>query len=664
MINEIDKLINDKYEELSINEKEELYKLLKDKNTRKELKSKVESILFRVKPPTPEEFLSPESGWMSKKVCESIFPYIKEEFINILKGDENGDPYNKVVQYGSTRRGKSFLAHLLILYIIVFFHCLRDPNRFWGLSPNSEMCIYLVSFKYDKIKEVYLSPLYKILSNSKKFIKVMRADQVITTQEKVGLDKIVWSKSATSGFLTLQSGLQLQLGNDEALSYLGANTLTCFISEISFFCLYAGATEEKIYKLYTDISSRIQNTVKNGYLGFTYLDSSAHRKDSLIEAHIINELSHREKTYFSWKSRWEALPSLYPKWQKTGQTFKVITGNADIPAKIVESDNDLINVSKDLIVDVPIDLKQLFQDDLIGEIRNSAGRPTSNENKFINDSKHINNLFNNDSLKNIEGILIADAKEFPEELLWTKLENTFFTKNASGKYMFRRAPEECRYFGWDSAYSAKGDIMGVACIHKEWDNINNKIMYVTDFTFAIGPNDTGINLAAVPKLLLDIKIKCNAYIFGLYTDTFQSQSQIQELERFQIQTYKQSVDSSLTPYITYLTHLVNESIKCGKNIFLKNNLMCLTRIKNKNREKVDHPIGSTNNRYNGDFDKSECGINAKDVSDAHCQAFFGAYSHNYTPTTIYQIEQKKFSTNMQDIKDLSKDAYKKLHKFY
>ena len=660
----IEQLFEEKYEELTSDEKQQLYSLFKDKKATKELKNNIQQIIFKIQPPTPEEFLDAKNGWLSKKIIDSIFPHIRKEFIEILKGDNNGDPYNKIVQYGGTRLGKSFLIRLIFIYVIVFFHCLRDPGRFYGLSPLSELCIYIVSFKYDKTKQIYLRPIYNILSQSKRFLRVDKSDQVVKIQEKVGNDKIVWSKSATTGEITLASGLQIQMGNSEALSFIGADVICAAISEISYFCEYAGTNESEILRLATDLAARIDATVKNGFLCFLYYDTSANDEASPIENFLIKNLKGRKGVYFNWQSRWDARPDLYPKWRKTGQTFKVITGNSDFPAKIVTGEQDLYQVPCHLIIDVPIDLKQEFEDNLIRSIKDAAGRPTSNENRFISDHKHIANLFNNNTLNNIEGIIICDSKDFPENLLWDKLKDKFFTKNASGKYLFRRAPNEYRYFGLDNAYSAKGDIIGVSCIHKEWDNQQNKIMYITDFAFTIGPGYTGINLSAFPQFIIDMKTNCNVNVFGLYTDTFQSETQIQQLERFGVTCFKQSVDTSLSPYLTYLTHLINESIKCGKNIFLKNNLSCLIRIKNKNKEKIDHPSGNTNNKYNGDYINSTCGLYAKDCSDAHCQAFFGAYSHNYTPTTIYQIEQKKFSTNIQDVMDLSKDAYKKLHKFY
>jgi hypothetical protein len=664
VIENFEKLVDEKYNEFTAEEKRNIYALLNNKDTRIELKEKINSIIFRYPFPSPEEFLDPTNGWLSKQIVDSMFPYIKQEFCNIVNGDHTGDPYNRIVQYGSTRRGKTYLAHLLIIYIIIFHHCLRDAPMYYNLSSFTELCIYFISFKYEKIRQVYLSPIYKILASSKRFVKVFKQDQVKTTQQKIGLEKIVWCRSATSGYMTLDSGLQIQLGNDEAINALGASVCACFVSEIAYFCEYAGTSEDSIFRTYIELHSRILNTVGKRFLAFTYLDTSANSASSKIENHIIKELSNRKGTYFSWKSRWEALPNLYPIWQKTNETFKVITGNSNIPAKIVTSNKDLTNVPIDLIVDVPIDLRELFQDDLIGEIKNSAGRPTSDENRLISNIKHIDDMFDNLLLENIEGSIKADAADIPNELLWNIIVDKFFTKNASGRYFFKRAPDEPRYVGLDNAFSIKGNAMGLACIHKEKDIEKNKIIFVTDFVFAITSGEQGINLEAPIQFILDMKFKANVFIKALYTDTFQSETQKQQLQRYGVETIKQSVDESLNPYLIYLTNLTNETLKCGKNIFLRNNLQSLIRIRKNGKEKIDHTNGVENNRYNGDYEHSTCGIHAKDASDAHCQALYGAYNDQYTPATIYQEEQKKFSLDSAVIMQLSKNAYSKLHNIY
>jgi len=91
---------------------------------------------------------------------------------------------------------------------------------------------------------------------------------------------------------------------------------------------------------------------------------------------------------------------------------------------------------------------------------------------------------------------------------------------------------------------------------------------------------------------------------------------------------------------------MNEIIKAGKNIFLKNNLNCLILTKNeKGHEKVDHPIAKQIIKYyDGNWNTSTAGLYAKDVSDAVCQALWGAYNdNNYIPSTIYEEENKRLN---------------------
>ena len=244
------------------------------------------------------------------------------------------------------------------------------------------------------------------------------------------------------------TSLQIQLGNDDALAFIGANLLSAFVSEISFWTENAGATEESIYRLYTDVSDRINATVGTEYLAFLYLDTSANDTESIIEKHILNELRYRKDVRFKWTKRWEALPDNgknFPKYHKKRKElishnvyetidelnedlykadamFKVITGNTNTPACIVTDKAQLAGVSKDLIIYVPIDALNAFKDNLIKSIKDIAGYPTIRENKFIDDVKLIDNIFSNQYLYNIEGALVADAGQMPEQLLWNQLK--------------------------------------------------------------------------------------------------------------------------------------------------------------------------------------------------------------------------------------------------
>jgi len=679
--------ITESYNQLTLEQKKELYQLYFDKQVVEDLRLKAEKIIFYKMPPTPEEFLDPDQGWLSKAFVQTIYPWVKEEFLECLDKEKN---YNKIVEYGSTRIGKTYLAILLITYSIVYIHHLREPALYYGLSPLTDLAIYIISFKYDKTRELYLRPMFKMMEQSERFHQVKFQDKVLTEQEKLGRDVIVYSKAATSGEITLASGLQIQLGNDDALAFIGANLLSAFVSEISFWTENAGATEESIYRLYTDVSDRINATVGTEYLAFLYLDTSANDTESIIEKHILNELRYRKDVRFKWTKRWEALPDNgknFPEYHrkrkellsqntyetidelnealyKSGAMFKVITGNTNIPACIVYDKAQLAGVPKDLIIYVPIDALNAFKDNLIKSIKDIAGYPTIRENKFIDDVKLIDNIFSNPFLYNIEGAMVADAGQMPEQLLWNQLKinkNLFYKYQHSEEYRILRAPNEYRYVGWDSSYSIKGDATGFSIVHKEYDIEKEDIVYIIDLSCAIIGLDKGINLEAISYFIIDLLTYSNMPIHSIYIDTFQSESTKQFLERNKVQVIKQSVDSSITPYQFLNSLLHQELLKGGRNIFLRNNLSCLSVTKTKSgKDKIDHPIGTVNNKYFGDFENSTCGLFAKDVSDSLANAVYGAYSSNIRPVAIYQDENKKFSNRKEDHIIVTQNAVKKI----
>lgn len=652
----IQKIIDEEYNNLSVEERQELYALYIDKNTTESYKKDLEKIIFYKKPPTPEEFLDPVNEWLTENIIVSTFDHVKENLKDIL--DPNNIK-NMIVKYGSTRQGKTYEARLIILYVIIFMHHLREPAMYYGLSPLTRLCIYMISFKYSKTRQLYLEPMFEIMRQSPRFKQVLHSDQVRIQQENLGRDVVVWSKAKTTGEITLASGLQIQLGNKDPNNIIGSDILCCFVSEISFFCEEAGTTEEKIFELYSNAYSRIRNTVKQQYLAFIYLDSSANNSESTIEKHIINDLSKKEKTHYSWKALWEARPDLAPIWQETKETFIIITGSGNIPAQIVTHKNQLKDVPKELVLEVPIDFYDDFRLNLIKNIKDIAGRPTQSENKFIPDASYVDNIFNNNTLVNIEKEILADASLQPEKQLWDKIHSTFFYKNPKGRYSIKRAPKEVRYWGIDAAFAVKGDVYGVCCLHKEWSKEQQKIVHIIDFSTILIPGKKGISLDAVPHLILDTAIEGGLPTYAVFGDTKEAEAVKQFLDRNNITFIKQSVDRDVIPYQYFLTCMANETIKAGKNIFLSNNLkgLVLTR-KGKDKqgaETIDHLKGTTNNQYLGDWEKSTCGTFAKDCSDAVCQALYGASNHTYIPSTCYEDENSRFSVNDSDRISLLED---------
>jgi hypothetical protein len=660
--------IEEAYNKLPLSERKELYENYLSKDVLQSTKDSLEKILFYKTPPTPEGFLDPKNGWVPKDTPETMYPWVRKEFLAILSENPT-KPI--IVEYGSTRIGKTHLTIHLMLYIIVFFHHLREPALYFGKSSITNLAIYLISFNYDKTTQLYLKPLFTIMENSPKFKQVKFEDQVKRDQQKYGRDIIYYSKAATSGKITLASGLQLQMGNDDALAFIGSNIFCAFVSEISFWLENDGATEEQIYRLYSDLRERIKATVGRQFLSFLYLDSSANMKDSLIEKHILEELRYRDYVHFTWMQRWKAIPATDKdapvKWLATGETFKVITGAGNINVKFDAKEKDLENIPLDLIIDVPIDYYDSFKDNPIKSIKDIAGIPTVSENKFITDMTLITDIFDNESLLNIEGAIKSDASEKPESLLWNVLKDTFFSKTIDGKYRIKRAPNELRYLGIDNSFSSKGNLMGLSLIHKEWSREKNGNIYVADFSMALSPGEKGVSLDAPVWLILDMISYGSVMIYGIASDSMAAYAgQKQVLNRNNIEMNLQTTDKDLNLYQYFYSCLSNRIVKSGKNIFLKNNLNSLIVTKSdKGKPKIDHIHGIEENKYNGDFENSRCGVNAKDVSDSLAQAVYLAYSHNdYIPSTNYEEENKRLSPNIEDIQINVKNAFKQLHKIY
>ena len=649
------------YNEFDLEEKKELYKLFSDKNTRIEIKDNLEKILFYITPPTPEEFLNPDFGFLPESYLKDLYPHVKNDFIQAMNND---NPYSIICMYGSTRTGKSVLARLFILYTIIWVNYLRDPHLYYHISQMSRLCIYLVSFKDDKTRQVYLDPLLNLLDASGKFCR----ERFELNVYKKGVDNdgvVHFAEASKFGNITFPK-LSIVTGRD-ASSLIGADIISGAVSELTFFKEYVpGLTDEEVLQVFTKLSTRIKSTV--GYGAFpcwTYLDSSANDAQSPLEKIILKELKYDKTVYFKHYVLWEVRPHLFPKWQETNETFDVCVGDGTIPAKIISNSLELATIPKHLLIQVPIDLKDDFEKSLIDKIKDIAGRPTSSENKFIQDFNLIKNLFSNNILTNIEGVVIADAKDDPKELIWKQIYNRFFIKYNDKDYVIKRSPTEPRYIGIDMAESIHGGIMGFSMIHKELSRVLNKVIFVTDFSFPIKGFDKGINLESPTYLIMDLILKGHIYVRGVYSDTFQSSTMLQFLQRNLINSYKQSVDRALDPYQFFMTCLVLETIKSGKNVFLKNNLDNLYRVKKKNGgEKIDHYEGSTNNNYIGDYENSDCGKNAKDVSDSLCQALWGANSDDYYPCVIYEDENKKYSEDPVDVETMINSAYNKLHKFY
>lgn len=656
------KILSNTLDALSPEEQQIFYRIVKDLSETGESNERqwAEETLFKTRPPTAEEVLDPRNEWLPASYTKGIFPEIREDIIEMF---DYGRHYNYAVDYGATGVGKSLKLRLIVMISTIFYHHLRNPMLYYDIAESTALCMYFVSYKMDKARQLLLEPIFKLFRLSPRFEHVNLSQKVFDLQPKYGTDKLIWSKAAYNkdGHVTLASGLKYYLGNDNPDEIRGADIWQYYATEISYFVQQDGISEEQVFKLIIDAKNRLFRTMANQYLSWLYIDTSARSASSVIEKFLTENLQNDPQCFFRERRRWsikKLREKQFPIYSRDpSQVFEVIIGDGSTPAKIVKDESEKSDIRPELIKQIPIDTLKVFEEDLVTNIRDIAGYPTSDESKFIQNIKIINQMFDNPALVNVPALIIADAGENPEKQIWNQIHEMFFVKSFDGRYSFKRAPREPRFIGYDLAKSNKGDLVGTAMCHREWSNQMRCVVTVFDFCFGLGFGEVGISLQAQEEFVMDLIREGNVNIHRGYLDTALSAQIQQNLNRRTNRDLilSNSVDRDMNDYQNLLSGLHAGTIKAGRNIFLLNNLMCLERKKNQNgKEKVDHPEGKVTYVFNNDWEKSEAGKNMKDVSDAMCQALAAMKSVDLLPSTIYEEENSKFISDTgrreQDVK--------------
>lgn len=587
---------------------------------------------YRKKPPTIEEFLTED--WIGP-TANSLYPKVKETLINYWQPDSE---YRNLILASSIGTGKSLTSAISSLYITIHLWSMRNPKKFFGLSQAASIVHAMISFTISKAQQLLLQPFYQILLSSPKFRRIRQEEKLIIKQEEEFPDKICWTSSGKIGVLQFYNDVHYMIASSPA-QLLGLNMISAILSEISFF-IEQGFSADYIWRIYNDSKGRIQSRFGTRYFATTILDSSPNDMEaSPIDKYIFSGQAEKDKrNYIVRGAHWEHLPWKYPIWQKTKETFPVFKGSSSEPPKMLDK-SYLQKYTKDDIYNVPIDIKQLFIDDLVKSVKDYCGWPSGTQSKLIRDYNVIEDCFD-ESLRNFYTYIYAPADQSPELLLWNQVVDKFFIHHGNGKYEFYRSPHEIRFMHIDQSES--GDFTGISMVHPEL-TINGELIYITDFTIALNPGKHRVNLDAIRLFIIDLKVK-GRIKFGLITfDQYQSSSTIQFLKNKGFKCERLSVDRDPNPYLVTISLLNNRRVKSGKNLLLKNNLKSLQEIKTPSgKKKIDHLKGKIDrNLATNDWVTSTIGFYAKDLSDAWVGAIWNAI-HNYdlTPRYMYQIKKR------------------------
>ena len=524
----------------------------------------------------------------------------------------------------------SYLTALTILYVTLCVSLMRDPWNYFGLNPATVLAQVLSSYSQKKSSEVLLEPFNNILDSSPFFEKVkmkeqMReADEAFREAEKV--DKIFYTTASATSAMTFSGGVNIKLASSNR-DILGLSIICCAFSELSFFT-EAGRSSEWIMNFYNSGKARIKSRLHGDYYGRSILDSSPNDRDNAIDAYIIGDARKDKTNYIVEGSMWKWDPERYGK----EQTFKVFTGATGQPPKVLNPGDPLLrdtSISPDKIIDVPLSLKQDFENDVVKSLKDCAGIPSGSVHALISDYSKIEKMFST-GLRNIYTGISAPAEVSPIDLIWNQVNEKFFIRRGN-RYEYYYKPYLPRVIAVDQ--SVVTDVTCVSMGHIERYKETGDNIFVIDFTIPVIPTkNSKVNLEAIRVFIEDLRNKGGMNIAAVGFDQFQSEVTMQNLRRDGFVVEKISSDRTMDPYMNLSALLSAGRVAVGRNIYLKNNLKSLefTRSKRGGKSKIDHDSSKAGVTFSTDenWETSPLGMYAKDVSDATvgvielCRRFF------------------------------------------
>ena len=143
----------------------------------------------------------------------------------------------------------------------------------------------------------------------------------------------------------------------------------------------------KIMSIYTNIRRRMESRfmVQGINYGLMFLVSSKNTESSFLEAYIADQVKKGYPIYVVDKPLWEVKPGAY-----SGEKFKVAVGNKYVPSRICPpqlSDNEIsewavaAKTAGLRIIDVPVEHRQAFDQNLDKALQDIAGISTSTVTK-------------------------------------------------------------------------------------------------------------------------------------------------------------------------------------------------------------------------------------------------------------------------------------------
>ena len=530
---------------------------------------------YRERPVTIQEFISSDD-FVHKK-WPNIFPLWQQTLAELFPNPFIA-PYNEVLISAAAGSGKTVTATISIIYDIYKLGCLKDPCRFYGLTPDT-MIIMAIFSATGSTAAVNWNEVTTGIASCPWIMEKL--------QDKRGFEK----KNGSITPVEIIPGIFIQTGSKFQHS-MGKAIFDGLMDEAAF----GGSNMKDAQKSYNELSSRIKTRFANwGTRGNTpghlFLISSPKEAGDFMQHRIEETRKAGSKLTKVMQNiaTWDADPR-----KNSDDKFTVFIGNENKEPCIYDPGEDVPIEEMDYLIYPPMRFYEDFKKDLLISIMNYGGITTTSDMALFKSPTALNEVF----------VLQNPFKSDVITLPFAKTDKTLMDFANIDYFKNIRHPESNRFIHIDAAYSTNTlDVYGLAAsyaITTETSNYTGKVgdvdtadiftrqdrMYLTDFAIGItAPKGQEVPLYKVQDFI-EWLVKIGYPIAAVSADQFQSKQTLQNLEVKGFNTENVSVDRTRDPYLFFRQLVYNKQILIPKNDYLKDECRKLRD----DGKKVDHPV--------------------------------------------------------------------------
>ena len=449
------------------------------------------------------------SAWKDTEGNLKLYPFWLDRLKELFPTNTDVS-VNNFIESGARGLGKSEIACLCCAYLMYRVMCLKNPLEFYHLKPTEKICFALMNITKDLVKAIALDKFQKSIQMSPWFMSKGR----MTTFEN-------------EPYWVPPEPIDLIMGS-QPNHVIGLPIYFAFFDEIDFIKNQDIDKQKKIAMNMIDtaiggMKTRFVHKGKNPTL--LILASSKRSDKSFLEEHMKKKLSSEHENVIIVD---EAVWAVKPKGTYSDKTFKVALGNKFLQSKVLEDNEDLNLYWRRgyKILDIPVDFKANFLDDIERALCDYAGIASTELSKYIS-GQAVQDCINPNRLNPFAKDILEIGNAPDDRLQYYN----FFDKD--------KIPMEWRskplYIHLDMSISGdKTGIAGVFAIGKKHsvnaDDQSKDMFYGLAFNVSIkAPKGRQVSFEKNRKFIYWLKDQ-GYNIKGISTDTFQSYDTGQQLQ--------------------------------------------------------------------------------------------------------------------------------------